>query len=63
MPQEMFGAVTVRKIGSDLAALIKVERWFELLGEPEGRERRRARAMAKASTAGQEVPGSEKKHL
>lgn len=59
----MFGVVTVRKIGSDLAALMKVERRFELLGEPEGRERRRARAMTKASPAGEEVPGAEKKYI
>jgi len=29
--------VTARKIGSDFAALMEVRRWFELLGEPEGR--------------------------
>ena len=33
---EVFGAVTVKEMGSDLAALIKDERWFELLDEPEG---------------------------
>lgn len=38
-PGEMFGVITGRKMGSDLAALMKVERWFELLGEPEGRVR------------------------
>lgn len=64
--EKCFGTDTVGEIWSDLAALMKVERWFELLGEPEGGEReesRRARAMAKASAAGEEVPGAEKKYF
>lgn len=31
-PPDIFGVVTVRKMGSDSAALMKVERWFELFG-------------------------------
>lgn len=67
LPREMFGIITVTKIESDFAALMKVERWFELYvsqkGE-RGREKcRRAKAMAKASAAGVEVPGAGgKKH-
>lgn len=38
LPREMFGIITVTKIESDFAALMKVERWFELC-EPEGGER------------------------
>ncbi len=36
--KKCFGIDTVGEIWSDLAALMKVERWFELSGEPEGRE-------------------------
>lgn len=33
------GNILPRKIQSNLAALMKVERWFELSGQPEGRKR------------------------
>lgn len=40
LPPEMFGIITERKMESDFAALMKVERWFELYLSQKGERER-----------------------